>query len=168
MGVSIEKRTTNEHHIDELSKEQKEKLCKTNIVLAYLCFNQDSEKYIISELKKIGILNVNIVFCNSLNTKLLDVEAEIFASGEQCELVKNTLAHIGENVLLSTKMNPDDTFKDRWDSSRIKSSALGYNDAQQMVVFESNVPTYTITPFWSNGLFMQNIWRGLFQRTKKD
>ena len=46
MGVPVDERTTNEHHVDELAQENKEKIKKINIVLAYLCFNKQSERYI--------------------------------------------------------------------------------------------------------------------------
>lgn len=35
MGVPIEERTTNEHHVDELTPENKEKIKKANNILRY-------------------------------------------------------------------------------------------------------------------------------------
>ena len=59
-------------------------------------------------------------------------------------------------------------FKPRWDEKRVTDAALGYNDAQQFVVFSTNIPTYSITPFWANGRLGDREWVGLFQRTNKD
>lgn len=51
---------------------------------------------------------------------------------------------------------------------RIEEGALGYNDAQQFVILQSGVPTYTITAFWlENGIFNDNLWKPLFVRTDK-
>jgi hypothetical protein len=59
-------------------------------------------------------------------------------------------------------------FKERWNELRVKEAVLGYNDAQQLVVFSTNIPTYSITAFWANGQYEGNDWEGLFQRTNKD
>lgn len=51
---------------------------------------------------------------------------------------------------------------------RIENSKLGYNDAQQLVILKSNVPTYTITPIWlSGGKYRESEWQPLFDRTDK-
>ena len=50
----------------------------------------------------------------------------------------------------------------------MKTSALGYNDAQQMVVFYNNISTYSLIPFGANGVVNKREWKGLFQRTDKD
>lgn len=54
-----------------------------------------------------------------------------------------------------------------WNEKRIREAALGYNDAQQLVVLMSNVPTYTIVPFWMSGEIEGEKWEGLFLRTEK-
>ena len=168
MGVPVEERTTNEHHVDELSEECKQKLINAKISLCYLCFNSISTEYIRSELQKIGLKDIDILFVNDLSSKVFDGTNTIFTSVKQSEIVKIHLAAIGSSVLSSTKKQANGEYKPRWDQDRIESSALGYNDAQQMVVFASNVPTYTITAFWANGHYVENEWMGLFQRTDKD
>lgn len=65
-------------------------------------------------------------------------------------------------------MLPDGRYKERWDESRIRDAALGYNDAQQMIVFEFNVPTYTLPPFWQNGIYNNLPGKGCFsERTNR-
>ncbi len=49
----------------------------------------------------------------------------------------------------------------------VENSALGYNNAQQMVFLKSSVPTYTITAFWESGTYNNFEWKPLFKRTKK-
>lgn len=91
----------------------------------------------------------------------------IFRNEEQRALVERCLWEIGEAVLDSAKRAENGKYKEHWDEKRVKDAALGYNDAQQMVVFSTNVPTYTISAFWCNGEFNEKEWRGLFQRTNK-
>lgn len=168
MGVPIEKRATKEKHVSELSSENKDKLKKSNLILSYLCFNPNSEEYIKFELKNIGIQNVTIVYINSLNQKVFDDDSTIFKNPEQKNLTKKYLYEIGQKLLHSTKYDKKIQYKDGWDEDRVKKSAIGYNDAQQTVIFESNVPTYTITALWANGKYNGYSWKGLFQRTDKD
>ncbi len=158
-GIPTEQRTTDESHVAELSYELKESLKKCPIVLSYVCFNSLSKGYIIDELSKLGINNVDIFFHNDLSAKVFDDKSSIFADSTQRELVKSKLSDIGYKIIKSEKSS------DKWDDERLRKAALGYNDAQQMVIFDVNVPTYTILPFWFNGKYNDINWRGLFQRT---
>lgn len=168
MGVPIDERTTNEHHVDELSHENKEKIKKTNIVLAYICFNRISTDYIKKELKKLGIRNVEIHFIRDLSEKIFRTSNHIFSSMDQKIIVENKLFEIGCAILSSSKKKSDVEYKPRWSEKRIKESSLGYNDAQQLVIFSTNIPTYSITAFWANGKYGMHKWEGLFKRTIKD
>lgn len=168
MGVPVEKRTTSEHHVDELTEEGKAKIKRTKIVLLYLCFNHKSEKYILTELEKLGIENVKIYYNRDLSRKVFMKGESIFRNEGQRALVERCLWEIGEAVLDSAKRTENGKYKEHWDERRVKDAALGYNDAQQMVIFSTNVPTYTISAFWCNGEFSGKEWRGLFQRTNKD
>lgn len=168
MGVPEMERTTNEHHVDELTAEQKDKLKQTKIVLAYLCFNPQSEKYIKSEFLKIGLTDITICYTHDLSRKIFDMLQPYFTTSEQQQIVKKHLQQIGCSILMSTKKLENGEFKPRWDEKRVTDAALGYNDAQQFVVFSTNIPTYSITPFWANGRLGDREWVGLFQRTNKD
>lgn len=165
MGVPVEKRTTNEHHADELNDENKAKLKKAHIVLSYLCFNSSSKEYIISELNNLGLEFVDIIYVEDLNQSALDKTS--FKSPSQKELVTESLRSIGFEIMKSRTII-EGKYKERWNEERVSKAALGYNDAQQMVFFSTNVPTYTITAFWQNGTYKGNKWKGLFQRTVKD
>lgn len=165
MGVPEYERTTNEHHVDELSNENKERLKQANIILSYLCFNSDSEEYIISELRALGLEKVEIFFVENLNRSVF--QKVTFGDDRQASLIRNCLSEIGKNIMESRTII-DGEYKPRWNMERVQMAALGYNDAQQMVFFSTNVPTYTITAFWQNGKYKGNEWKGLFQRTVKD
>lgn len=168
MGVPAEQRTTVEHHVNELCEDDKCLLRSTKIVLGYLCFNKNSEDYIKEELIKLGITNVEICYNRDLSNKLFENTGVFSKNPKQREIVMRCLSEVGEKILESTKKIDAETYKDRWDEKRVKTSALGYNDAQQMVVFYNNIPTYSLTPFWANGMVNKREWRGLFQRTDKD
>lgn len=165
MGIPENERTTNEHHVDQLSDENKTRLKEANIILSYLCFNDDSREYIMSELRKLGLEKVDIFFVENLNKSVFQKTS--FSNDRQAHLVRSCLTDIGKDIMQSrTIVNGE--YKQRWDKERVEKAALGYNDAQQMVFFSTNVPTYTITAFWQNGKYKGHEWTGLFQRTVKD
>lgn len=167
MGVPVEERETNEVHAYELDEVSKGLIKTAKIILAYICFNKESERRILSKLSEIGIENVEIVFKKDLSRKVFSENSSVFSSSRQQRIVREKLLDIGYQIQRSSKLLPDGRYKERWDESRIRDAALGYNDAQQMVVFEFNVPTYTLTPFWQNGIYKNHSWKGLFQRTDK-
>jgi HD superfamily phosphohydrolase len=167
MGIPVEQRATNENHVNELCHEDKEKLKKTNIILGYICFNSQNENYILEELEKLGICNVCIVYEHDLIKKVFEPQTDIFSSEEQLLIVKRHLENIGYEVQKSAKSDENGKLKERWHEERIHNSALGYNDAQQIVIFDFNIPTYTLTALWQNGKYKGHEWRGLFQRTDK-
>lgn len=167
MGVPLAERETNEQHTAELDEESKKLIQSANLILAYICFNKDAEQTILEKLQKLGICNVKIIYEQDISEKIFSESKSIFSSQSQKEIVERLLRDIGCQVQRSSKLTQTGELKDRWDENRIQQSALGYNDAQQMVIFDFNVPTYTLTPFWQNGLFNGKTWRGLFQRTDK-
>lgn len=168
MGIPVEERTTNEHHVDTLSESEKAALKRSQVVLGYLCFNKNSEDYIKAELRNLGIEKVTICYNYDLSGKIFDDTGLFAKNPKQKRIVKDCLFQAGKALLESTKKLENHTYKERWDEERVKSSALGYNDAQQMVVFNNNIPTYSLTAFWANGKVGNKEWNGLFQRTNKD
>lgn len=167
MGIPINKRATQEHHVDELSEDGKAKLKSIKIILSYLYFNKNSEKYILEELKKLGINNITICYNTDLSDKLFD-KSNMFTGDDQKQVVEMYMRIAGQNILDSTKKTKDGDYKEHWNEERVRSSALGYNDAQQIVVFYNNIPTYSLTALWANGKVLGKDWKGLFQRTEKD
>ena len=167
MGVPLEQRETNETHAKELDEECKKLIKTSKIILAYICFNKQSERVILDKLRDLGISNVEIIFERDLSQKIFSDGSSVLPSSEQRSLVKEKFTEIGYQVQKSSKLATDGSFKERWNEARVMDSALGYNDAQQMVIFEFNTPTYTLTPFWQNGIYKGVPWKGLFQRTAK-
>jgi HD superfamily phosphohydrolase len=164
MGIPSEKRATNETHTETLHDDKKECLKRNNVILSLLFFNKDSENYIKTELGKLGITHFTILYVNDLSLKIFDEKSEFFKDKKQKEIVKKHLEEIGYQVLKSAKKGHDN-----WNDKRLHEAALGYNDAQQLVIYDFNVPTFSLTALWTNGKLDSGLsWKGLFQRTEKD
>ncbi|MHB1314301.1 MAG: phosphoribosyltransferase-like protein [Christensenellales bacterium] len=169
MGVPKNQRTTNENHVNELSEENKEKLKNANITLVYVCFNSQSENTIRRELNDLGLDTLSILYTHDLSEmKIFDGKKSIFKDARQKELLRSCLYDKGKEILQKRNCLEDGTFKDRWSMERIENAALGYNNAQQMVVFEFNIPTYSLCAFWTTEKDDELVWKGLFQRTLKE
>jgi len=152
--LGAESRVTTENHVGELPDGLKEKLRNADITLFFVCFNKTNEENLINEFEKLGIHNLRIRYKHDMNGDLFD---------RQPQVVQETLEEVGLSLIESTKKG-----KSRWDDTRIKEAALGYNMAKQMVILKSSVPTYTITAFWSEGITHNGIdWKPLFKRTQK-
>ena len=168
MDIPLQERIISESHVTGLSEENKIKLKKCNIGLMYLVFNKQIEDKIKDELKKLGIEKVNIAFLHDMSEKIFDEGTSNSLEPEDKEVLKKYLNDIGYELLNSAKKQKNGEYKTNWDEERVRSSALGYEDAQQLVVFNYNIPTYSITAFWANGYFKGHEWKGLFQRTVND
>ena len=123
MGIPEEARTTNEHHVEELSDENKERLKKANIILSYLCFNSNSQEYIISELTKLGLENIDIFYVENLNQSVFQKIS--FNNDNQTRLIRSHLTDIGRSIMESRAI-VDGNYKHRWNKERVEKAALGY------------------------------------------
>lgn len=166
LGVTEGNRTTNEHHVDPLDLSLREKFIKKRIVFCFLLFNASNQDSTEAALQELGIQNVRFVYAKDLSRKVFE-QSGIFKQGkeQQC-CVRKFLWDVGYSILKSQK-SESGSFKDHWSEERVRDSALGYNDAQQMVILKDSVPTYTITPFWHEGSYRNLNWTPLFLRTKK-
>lgn len=158
MGVN---KKTKEHHVDELPDNLKKK-----IIFFFIAFNSAKEPEIRKELEEIGLKNVEFVWAEDMSKRWLDDRNDILKDTTQKELVKEFLKEIGIEILRASKM-VEGQYKEGWSEERIQTSALGYNDAQQMVFLKSSVPTYTITAFYRGGEYHGMIWEPLLPRTEK-
>ncbi|MCM1540808.1 MAG: hypothetical protein NC121_06045 [Blautia sp.] len=166
MGIPIGERETQESHVKELTAKEKEKLKGQKIILAYICFNQEKETEILTRLKELGIENVEIKFGFDMTEKVFSDHSAVFKDQRQKQIVQKYFSEIGREILKTAKSDEDGKLKEKWTQERIEEGKLGYNDAQQLVVLKSNVPTYTLTPIWlDGGKYKQREWMPLFDRT---
>ncbi len=165
--LGIKERKTNETHVHELTEEGKKALREKKIQFFFIAFNKLKESDMVKELNELGLNNISFHCIEDMSVQCLDTnEKEWFEDEEQRILVKEALYDIGLSILQSTKM-VDGKYKENWSRERVENSALGYNNAQQMVFLKSSVPTYTITAFWESGTYNNFEWKPLFKRTKK-
>ncbi len=160
------KTKTKEQHVKELPEDLKETLLAKKILFFFIAFNKSLEESMRAELNELGIRNVQFVTVEDMSEKWLDDKKDLFNNEAQRKLVKNFLEEIGYKILKSDKMKGN-SYKEGWSEERTRTSALGYNDAQQMVFLKSSVPTYTITAFWKKGRYRNMIWEPLLPRTEK-
>lgn len=162
----VDDRTTNETHVKMLEENERKILQGKRLLLAYICFNPQKKDYILKELEKLGLSNVDIEFIFDMGTKSFE-RVDLFDSEQQQQLVLAKLQEIGYALLKTTKC-VNGEYKQNWDENRISLSAMGYNDSQQVIILKSSVPTYTITAFWmENGIYNNQKWIPLFERTDK-
>lgn len=167
MGVPLEERSIKESHVKPLNEDEKQQLEERHICMAYICLNAESRESIIGAAQKVGIDVKDIKFINNMEKRKFDVDASLFEDERQRGLVERSLKEIGWQILNSVKKE-ESTYKEGWSKDRVEKGALGYNNAQQFVILQSGVPTYTITAFWlENGIFNGNPWKPLFVRTDK-
>lgn len=157
---------TKEQHVQELPEDLKKTLLTKKIVFFFIAFNRSLEEKMKNELSELGIQNIQFIAVEDMSEKWLDDKKDLFRSEAQRKHVKDFLEEIGYKILKSDKMQ-ENGYKEGWSEERVRMSALGYNDAQQMVFLKSSVPTYTITAFWKKGKYRNMIWEPLLPRTEK-
>lgn len=167
MNVSKENIVLNEHHVNPIPENEVEKLKDKHIIIGFINCYTPSIEYVYKELNKLGIRNIDIIFNNCLDQKTFTT-GSIFSSIEEKRITEWWLKYIGERILLSKRSSKTKTFYGYdWSKNKVKNASLGYNNAQQKVVFYYNTPTYTITPLWCSGTVDNTYWRALFKRNSK-
>lgn len=166
MGIGEEERIIRESHGVELCEASRSVLQNSSIVLLFMCFNPQAENLIKQELWKLGLKKVSIHCAHRLDRKIFD-DSALFETADQCRIVKESLSNIGKELIASTKKNASGCFIEGWNEKRAEESSLGYNDAQQIVILERSVPTYTLPVLWTSGTYRGKTWNGLFSRTSK-
>jgi hypothetical protein len=159
LGIPRLKRRTTEYHGGDIDQSIQQHLRANKIYLSYCFANADKEEHLKSELCKLG-LNISIL-CDR------HFPAPYFTASHENSDLHDIFRPIGEQILRSIKTNQDGELKPKWNEKRIEFSALGYNDAQQLLVWPWNTPTYTITALWQGGLLEDGFkWQPLFGRKK--
>lgn len=163
MGVPIEERQTSEVHVKELSDEDKEKLKKSKLYFSFIMYNKHNEEGFVNRLSEIGLKKVEIVAKEEFPEKYFKSE-----EADENKIVLRKYLEAAGNLLIQNKAtDAEGKRKDNWPDERMKNSVLGYNDAQQLIVFAWNTPTYTLTPLWMQGKVHDTEWIPLFPRIDK-
>lgn len=164
MGIPKEDRQTQEEHVKMLSSEQKEKLKHYKLYFSFVFYEKEKEDFFYQRMKEIGLSNVKIVAPRAFPLGYFkEIKGE---NSLERTLVRRYLEAAGKK-LIKYKSSKNGLLKPSWDEYRIQTSTLGYNDAQQLVAFVWNTPTYTITPLWLGANTEEFKWVPLFPRIDK-
>lgn len=163
MGIPLEQRQTREEHVKELTPEEKEKLKKSKLYFSFIMYNKENEKSFLNRMSEIGLSDVKIVAKEEFPPKYFK-EAE---ADEEYQILRRYFEAAGRLLIEQKATDEDGNRKDSWSDKRMADSVLGYNDAQQLIVFAWNTPTYTLTPLWMQGKILDSEWIPLFPRIDK-
>lgn len=164
MGVPDGKRKLEKNHVEVLSDEAQEKLKNRNIYLGYLNFNPNSEAYILSELQKLGLQHVQIIYLYPYRKAF---EYLSFRDDVIRDTAKLCFQTAGQRIMSAKHGKKDGkNSKSDWTTDSLYRAGLGYNDAQQVIIYAYNTPTYTLTALWNDADTEQFQWKPLFLRKK--
>lgn len=164
MGIPKNERQTQEIHVDELSSEQKERLKKCNLYFSFIFYEKENEDFFYRRMGEIGLKNVHIIAKSTFSEGYFINKDNESMPGIQ--ILKAYLEAAGQ-MLINHKAYANGKLKSGWNETRIHNSFLGYNDAQQLITFTWNTPTYTLTPLWMRMNTSDFKWIPLFPRIDK-
>lgn len=163
MGVPVEKRKSNETHVKELDDKMKEKLKNTELYFSFIFYNEKNKDSFISNMNEIGLTKINILSYEKFPQECFG--DEVINSNEKKQIVKKYFEAAGKMLMEEKAHTKSGGFKSGWNKERLEESVLGYKNAQQLIVFPWNTPTYTLTALWMSS--RKNNWVSLFQRIDK-
>lgn len=144
MGIPIDERQTREEHVKELPDDSKQKLKNCKLYFSFVYYEKANEDFFYNRLAEIGLHNVKIVAQNTFPEGYF--KKVIGGSEKDISTVKKYLQRAGEKLISYKVLDENGNRKENWTDERAQRSILGYNDAQQLIVFLWNTPTYTMTP----------------------
>ena len=166
MGIPLEDRQTKEEHVKELTDEEKEKLKKSKLYFSFIFYNKENEVAFLQRLKEIGLNNVCLLAKEEFPLGYFtDTEPEDSESPKA--ILKQYLTMAGKMLIEQKAVDEQGNRKENRSDERMRNSTLGYENAQQLIVFAWNTPTYTLTPLWLQGKKKGYEWYPLFPRIDK-
>lgn len=163
MGVPLEERQTQEEHVKELPDTEKQKLKNSKIYFSFIMHNKENEEAFLAGMKKIGLERVEIISNEEFPPKYFEQQED----DEEHQVLKRYFKAAGELLIKQKATDEEGNRKASWTDERMAGSCLGYNDAQQLIVFAWNTPTYTLTSLWMQGEVLGSEWIPLFPRIDK-
>ena len=166
MGIPEKDRQTQESHVSILSELLQEKLQQCKIYFSFICYEKTNVDFFYQRLKEIGLNDVKIVDGQTFPTGYFK---QSWSDEEQHEkqILQEYLQQVGRKLIEYKATDSEGKRKENWSEQRMNNSVLGYNDAQQLIAFSWNTPTYTITPLWMRVDAPNFKWVPLFPRIDK-
>ena len=115
-------------------------------------------------MNEIGLQNISIIAQETFPEPYFNAE---FDTDNVKSIVKAYMQKAGKELIVYKAHDGNGNRKDAWTDERMQSSILGYNDAQQLIAFSWNTPTYTMTPLWMGADTDALKWIPLFPRIDK-
>ena len=166
MGIPLEQRQTREEHVKELTDDNKEKLSRCRLYFSFIFYEKDNEAFFYNRLREIGLEQVKVIAAEAFPDGYFK-DKSVEKLTEEKNIVKKYLLEAGKELIACKATDRDGRCKASWDEKRMEQSYLGYNNAQQLVAFSWNTPTYTMTPLWMNADTETFKWIPLFPRIDK-
>ncbi len=161
-GVEKSKRLTGEEHVAPLQTEVLGVLKEKKVYLSFLYGNGNATRQLEQSIKELGFKNVNIYAYR-------DFPSPCFKDSDTNERTNITKLYFeaASRDILSHSKRSGRTYSENWNKDRIEKSLLGYNDAQQLIVYSWNTPTFTLTPLWLSVYSPSYSWQSMFPRINK-
>ena len=153
-------------HVEPLpSDDLVEKLKRKNISIVYGYGNEEKVGDVKNALEGLG-LNISLHYAQKYPQKIFDMAYPGIGS-EALASVKAAFAAVGEQLVRPNMIRDPEG----WSDERVQQSKLGYDNAEQALVYAWNTPTSTLTALWKSGTVTVNgvsvIWSPLFPRDEK-
>jgi HD superfamily phosphohydrolase len=156
MGTSECERRTKERHASELNDALKQQLKDSKLYFSFIFCNTEKEIFFKNEMRNLGLKNVEILSYQKFPDPY-------FKDNDDMKTIVRRYFEEAGKIIMPTKALFNGEFKENWNEERMEESILGYNNAQQLIVFSWNTPTYTLTPLW----LRSKEWHPLFPRIDK-
>ncbi len=160
LDIPKTERILNENHTTvELNSTQKDNLKKSKLTFLFAYGKNENTAFINEEFDKLGFeISPQILISN-------EFPEPYFANvtSEADRRLKEILQDVGYELLRQKKA----TSNPPWEDEKLKEFSLGYNNAQLLVFFPWNTPSYTITALWCEGKYLGKPWKPLFARQSK-
>lgn len=147
-----------ENHSVALDPEVIDVLKKKNVYFSFVYKNNENTTGLLDFCeKKLGFRPKIISY-----KKFECVDMEI-----KYPIAKKYFKKVGEKLIDIKSKDENGEYKEHWMEERRNTSHLGYNNAQQLVVFPWNTPTYSLTALWLSAEDDDFKWLSLFTRQDK-
>ena len=147
-----------EKHSSSINQEVIHALKNKHVYFAFVYVNDENIRRIVDVCEKSLKLTPKIISHKKFPTEGIGIKYPI---------ARKYFEKVGEKLIEIKSRNADGEYKEHWPEERRKSSCLGYNNAQQLVVFPWNTPTYSLTALWLSAENENFKWLSLFTRQDK-
>lgn len=165
VNYPIEEREVKETHLNALAPSILENIQGSRVYLSFIYKNKFKEEEIKNYLR------------NEMNFRNLDIVADkefpkpyfesITTAINPTPVIKKYFQKIGRDLIVSKAYDENGNLRPRWTESRINESYLGYENAQQTIIFPWNTPVFNITALWLKCNNSNLRWFPLFPRVDK-